>query len=275
MRKILFCTALLLMGEVSLAQESKDNPLSKKGQVFVFWGWNRAMYSNSDIRFKGVDYDFTLKNVIAKDRPTEFGLKDYFHPGRVTIPQTNAKIGYFIKDDVALVLALDHMKYVMKQEQTVEVSGYVSNAYYRNRIKNNQIDLSDGEFLKYEHTDGLNYVNIGLEKYKTILDKNKFDIVWSYGGGLGVLYPKTNATLMDFERSDRFHIAGFGLDVRSSLNFVLWNHVLLRIEGKYGYINMPDVKTTLNNRPDKAMQDFVFGQVNFGIGYTFNTRKSK
>lgn len=48
---------------------------------------------------------------------------------------------------------------------------------------------------------------------------------------------------------------------------------MARIETKYGYINMPDIKTTFNNHFDKAAQDFVFGQINFGIGYTFNTKK--
>ena len=51
------------------------------------------------------------------------------------------------------------------------------------------------------------------------------------------------------------------------------NHIVAQIEGKMGYINMPDIKTTLNNRPDKAMQDFFYGELDFGIGYTFNTRK--
>ena len=35
---------------------------------------------------------------------------------------------------------------------------------------------------------------------------------------------------------------------------------------------MPDIKTTLNNKPDKANQDFVFYQINFGIGYVFNRK---
>ena len=142
-------------------------------------------------------------------------------------------------------------------------------------VRNGKVDLTDGEFLTFEHTDGLNYVNIGAEKYNKIYQGNNFNITWSYGGGLGVLYPKSNVKLFGNERSDRFHVAGFGLDARASLNFVFWKHIMARVEAKYGYINMPDVKTTLNDRPDKAQQDFVFGQVNFGVGYIFQTRKSK
>ena len=75
----------------------------RKGAIFLYWGWNRAIYSNSDVHFRGNGYDFTLHNMIAKDRPTDFSFDDYLNPLRVTIPQTNARIGYFIKDNLALV----------------------------------------------------------------------------------------------------------------------------------------------------------------------------
>lgn len=243
-----------------------------KGSFLLFWGWNRAVYSDSDIRFTGRGYDFQLNHVKATDRPTVFSFNDYFNPGRVTIPQTNAKIGYFIKDDLAVLLSLDHMKYVMKQNQTVDFRGNISSLKYQSMVNDNKVDLTDGEFLTFEHTDGLNYVNIALEKYRNVFTGKKFDIAWSYGAGAGVLYPKTNAKLFGNERSDRFHIAGFGADARTSLNFILWKHIVARLEAKYGYINMPNIKTTLYPE-DNASQDFVFGQVNFGIGYTFRTKK--
>lgn len=275
--KKLAILGLVLLGLLTNAQqEVKIKKVSfPKGQVLLFWGWNRASYTNSDIHFKGNGYDFVLKNVKAKDKPTDFDFDTYFNPGNVTLPQTNARIAYFYKDNTAIVLALDHMKYVMKQNQTVDFEGNINDATYLSMINNGQIDLSSGDFLKFEHTDGLNYINIGLEKYKDLIQKKKIKLAWGYGAGLGVLLPKTNATLMGFERSDRFHLAGFGLDARTNLNLVVWNHLLIRLEGKVGYINMPDIKTTLNNKPDKASQDFAFGQINIGIGYTFNLKKKK
>jgi len=256
------------------AEKEKPEPLTKKGQMFVFWGWNRAGFSNSDIRFKGNGYDFTLNNVVAHDRPSDLSWA-YVDPGQISTPQFNFRLGYFIKDNLALVIAQDHMKYVMDQEQTVDFNGNISDPKYAAMVKNGQVDLTDQEFLTFEHTDGLNYVNAGLEKYKSLLNKKNFDISWAYGGGIGVLFPKSNVKLFGNERSDRFHVAGFGLDARTNINFVFWNHIMVRVEGKFGYINMPDIKTTLNNKPDKASQDFVFYQINFGIGYTFNTRKYK
>lgn len=253
-------------------KNEERNPTTKKGAMFVFWGWNRAAFSKSDIRFKGDGYDFTLNNVVAHDRPSEVSW-DYVNPGEISKPQFNFRLGYFIKDNLAIVVGTDHMKYVMDQEQTVDFSGKISDPKYAAMVQNGQINLADSEFLTFEHTDGLNYVNAGLEKYKNLLNKKNFDILWSYGAGIGVLFPKSNVKLFDNERSDRFHVAGFGLDARTNINFIFWDRIMARVEGKFGYINMPDIKTTLNNKPDKASQDFVFYQVNFGVGYMFGGRK--
>lgn len=136
------------------------SPLSKKGQMFVFWGWNRAGFTNSDIRFKGNGYDFTLEKVVAHDRPSPLSW-DYVDPGSISIPQFNFRLGYFIKDNLALVIAQDHMKYVMDQDQSVDFKGKISDPVYAAMVQNGKVNLADGQFLTFEHTDGLNYVNVG------------------------------------------------------------------------------------------------------------------
>lgn len=277
MKKLIIAAFSFLSLTQAMAQTAtieEASSLTKKGKIFVFWGWNRAVYSNSDIHFKGDGYNFTLKNVEAQDRPTAISFNDYLKPDRVTIPQTNARIGYFIKDNLAVVLGLDHMKYVMDQKQNVGFSGHISDPNYAAMVQNGQVvNLSDEKFLTFEHTDGLNYINIGAEKFENLYSTKGFDLEFSYGAGLGALFPKSNVKLFGNERSDRFHLAGFGADVRTSFNAIFAKHIMLRLEGKLGYINMPDIKTTLNNRPDKASQDFFFAQANVGIGYIFGFSK--
>ena len=279
MKKFLKIFLIFFVGNFVFAQNSNDGnietsskkPFGKKGTMFVFWGWNRAAFSKSDIHFKGNGYDFVLHNVVAHDRPSDLSW-DYINPKEVSIPQFNFRYGYFIKDNLAIVIAQDHMKYVMDQNQTVDITGNISDPVYANMVQNGKINLADEKFLTFEHTDGLNYVNFGLEKYKNLYTKEKVEILWAYGGGLGVMVPKSNVKLFGNERSDRFHVAGFGADVRTNINFIFWKRLMARVEAKFGYINMPDVKTTLNNKPDKASHDFVFGQINFGVGYVFNIK---
>ena len=279
MKKFFKIFLIFFVGSFVFGQNSNDEnteigskkPFGKKGTMFVFWGWNRAAFSKSDIHFKGNGYDFVLHNVVAHDRPSDLSW-DYINPKEVSIPQFNFRYGYFIKDNLAIVIAQDHMKYVMDQNQTVDITGKISDPVYENMVQNGKINLADEKFLTFEHTDGLNYVNAGVEKYKNISSKEKVEILWAYGGGLGVMFPKSNVKLFGNERSDRFHVAGFGADVRTNINFIFWKRLMARVEAKFGYINMPDVKTTLNNKPDKASHDFVFGQINFGVGYVFNIK---
>ncbi|MFW2136026.1 hypothetical protein ACK2M7_07070 [Chryseobacterium sp. TY4] len=268
------CALSTTLGFAQSQTSQEDSSLTKKGKIFLFWGWNTAAYSDSDIHFKGNGYDFTLKSVSAHDRITPFTFKDYFAPDSWTIPQTNARIGYFVKDNVAVVLGLDHMKYVMDQNQTVGFEGHISDPTYTSMVQSGSaVNLTNEQFLTFEHTDGLNYINVGVEKYQNILNKKGFDVEFAYGAGVGALFPKSNVKLFGNERSDRFHLAGFGADARASFNAIFANHIMLRLEGKIGYINMPDIKTTLNNKPDKASQDFMFAQANLGIGYIFGFKK--
>lgn len=106
---------LLLVTTFSISQEKEKE--SNKGKMFVFWGWNRASYSNSDIHFKGANYDFILSDVKAKDRITPFSFYDYLNPTRITIPQTNFRIGYFFHDNYSVSIGVEHMKYVMTPYQ--------------------------------------------------------------------------------------------------------------------------------------------------------------
>lgn len=95
-----------------------------KGKIFISWGGNRGYFTNSDIRFKGEDYDFTLYGVKARDKPKGWHM-DYINPSRITIPQTNLKIGYFLSDHYSISIGFDHMKYVMQQDRSVKYSGII------------------------------------------------------------------------------------------------------------------------------------------------------
>ena len=71
-------TLFLILFALSInAQEEQKKKVSNKGKFFVYWGWNWASYTDSNIRFKGDNYDFTLQNVKAYDTPSKFTLKKF------------------------------------------------------------------------------------------------------------------------------------------------------------------------------------------------------
>ena len=260
------------------SQEIVANPekytAKNKGKFYIFWGGNRESFSKSDIRFKGEDYDFTLYDVTAHDKPKGFHI-DYFNPIRMTIPQTNFRIGYFITDKYNISIGFDHMKYVMHNNRRVAYSGNYPNAgSYNENPVNGQLTL-DKDFLLFEHTDGLNYVNTEISRVDDItkyisktINTDKFQINVTEGIGGGFLYPKTNTTLLGKERYDEFHVSGYGLSAKVGLNVTFFKYFFIQTELKGGYIEMNDIRTT-KNKSDSAEQNFWFLQRILVVGGLF------
>ena len=276
MKKIIL--AILLLGStIAFAQTSNYNDAGpNKGKFFAFWGWNRGQYSNSDITFKGSDYNFTLSNVEAKDKPKPFGIY-YFKIDEITIPQTNFRIGYFIKENYNISIGVDHMKYVMKNNQSVKINGSINvGGEFDGTYTNNDIVLTE-EFLKFEHTDGLNYVNAEISRFDNLDNWLKFkvkniDVNLTEGVGVGLLYPKTNTTLLGKERYDEFHVSGFGVSAHAGLNITFFKHFFIQSNVKVGYINMQDIRTTAN-KIDSASQHFTFFENMYVFGARFGIGK--
>ena len=260
--KLLTAVVLLFVSGKTVAQEPVEEKITNKGKFYVYWGWNRGTYSNSDIRFKGDNYDFTLSNVTANDRPTKFGLNPYFRLDRITIPQTNYRIGYFFKENYTISIGVDHMKYVMNQNQSVKINGEINTGSSFDKVYNNESIVLTENFLTFEHTDGLNYVNVEVKRFDDFsrffgLHSKNLQINLTEGIGAGFLYPKTNTTLLNKERYDDFNVAGWGVSASLGLNITFLKHFFIQSDMKAGYINMQNVRTT-KNTSDSASQTFTF-----------------
>ncbi len=260
--KILTALFLLLVSVKMVAQEPIEEKITNKGKFYVYWGWNRGTYSDSDIRFKGDNYDFTLSDVTANDRPTKFGLNPYFRLDRITIPQTNYRIGYFFKENYTISIGVDHMKYVMNADQNVMINGTINTgSVYDNVYSNESIKLVE-DFLTFEHTDGLNYINAEVKRFDDFsylfgLNSKNLQINLTEGIGAGFLFPKSNTKLLNKERYDDFNIAGWGVSASIGLNITFLKHFFIQSDVKAGYINMSNIRTT-KNTADSASQSFSF-----------------
>lgn len=268
---------LFLAFSFSTTKAQERYTAHNKGKVFFSWGGNGDSYSKSDINFRGKDYNFTLYDVEAQDRPKGWHI-DYINPGRMTIPQTNFRMGYFLNDHYSIAVGVDHMKYVMIQDlvKTIDGSypGKGTNMYGETIAGDpNKVLLTD-KFLTFEHTDGLNYINTefsrhdDISKLFSIKNTDKIQINLTEGVGAGVLFPKSNTAILGKERYDEFHVAGFGTSIKVGLNVTLFKYFYIQTEAKGGYINMPDIRTTYST-DDRASQDFFFFQRLIAFGGIF------
>ncbi|HQV74498.1 MAG TPA: hypothetical protein PLE78_03350 [Flavobacteriales bacterium] len=268
MRLLAFSTLLLLTLNCS-AQGPATDRADRTGKVYVYWGWNRAIFTDSDIHFTGDQYDFTLRDVKAFDRPTDFNAKTYLSPVSATIPQYNFRIGYWFKPNWNISIGTDHMKYVVQAYQVVDIDGSIAGTGTRFDGNYSDADIAlPPDFLQFEHTDGLNYPNVEIRHALDLLTVGKVRIGITEGIGTGILYPKTNVVLMNNERNDRFHLAGYGVSAVVGLQIEFFRSFFIQTEAKGGYIRMPDIRTT-TSKADKADQRFFFGQWNLVLGASF------
>jgi len=230
-------------------------------KIYFLWGYNRSWYNKSDIHLKGEGYDFTIHDAIADDMPEELSWV-YLDPGKFSIPQFNFRAGYYINENWSISAGWDHMKYVMRNGQTAKISGYIHREAidetamstnpqvirYVGEYDDDDVLLSR-EFLKYEHTDGLNFVRVALERTTEVanLYDGKFNICWQNAVGTGPVLPWTDFRMLSGKRwKNRLHFSGWGVGVQTGVRLEFLKSFYLQSMVSAGYINLFDVEQKMH-----------------------------
>ncbi len=277
MKKLLiFCSLIIVSFNVMKAQindaSKRYEVATQKHRFYFYWGYNRCAFLKSDIHFKGPLYDFTLENVVAKDRQTPFTLKNYFTITQITIPQYDYRIGFYLNDKYAISIGIDHMKYVVVQNQIAKLTGTIDKAAsdkYGGVYDQKNIVIAD-DFLRFEHTDGLNLVSLDIEKHQKIASfaQNRIRLKGQFGAGVGPCVPRTDVMIFGDRLNNNFHIAGWGLDAKAGLTLDIYKHFFMRSEFRVGHIFLNDILIH-NEQPQRANQNITFGEWYMVGGWCF------
>lgn len=262
----------------SLFNTGNQRNFSRKGEWFVHWGWNFSWYDTSDLNFKGPGYNFTLKNITAKDRPSKLST-DYINPLELTTPQFNFRFGYFIKDNYSISLGWDHMKYVMDVPQTVNVDGYINatisdpaipTGAYAGTYNNTPLTVK-GDMLKFEHTDGFNYVSTELERYDDIwvAKSQRNMLTMETGVGVGLMIPRTDVRLFGVGENNFWNIAGYGISAKAGLKFHFTKKFYIQNTTKVGFTSLSAIHTTGRDDLDGASQTIRYLENFTALGFQF------
>lgn len=280
MTKLLFVFLLSLMIFGSLAQSTYKRPKPKnsfaQGTLDFSWGYNRSVYSKSNIRFVGNQYDFRLKSVKAHDRQEPFS-SDYFNPRKFTVPQYNVRIGYNFKNFWNISFGFDHMKYIVKDEQTVNISGFVqpgADPLWSGYFNDGQERVLNKNHFQYQNTDGLNYVRLQLSRnlapFPNFRDGN-FAINWMYGVSTGAMVSFTDFTFEGY-RSERISsISGYGLSLHTGLRFIFFKNFFLQTNFSGGFVHQVRAKTR-SGLGNYASNAFVYGSSEGLLGFLWYLR---
>lgn len=116
--------------------------------------------------------------------------------------------------------------------------------------------------------------NIEFRRNDNLLTIGNARVTLIEGIGADLLVPRTNTRLLDNQRYDEFHLAGYGFSALVGVHVTIYKSFFIQSEFKGGYINMPDIRTTLSER-DKASQHFFFSQWNILFGIRHQSKQNK
>ena len=271
----------------------------RKGRFFFYWGYNRDAFTKSNIHFKGDGYDFTINNLTAKDQP-EAVSNTYIKYNTFSVPQYNYRLGYFLNDKTFISVGEDHMKYSI-DKQTTLMSGSITKdnnggkniGNYNNtevlvgegsENSGNRATIADslksGFVSSFEHCDGLNDVTIELGRIEQLwISKNGKHVLSALGAiGGGVVVPDSDVDVLgyapkhDMETGKKsYHLAGYSGSALVGLEFTFFKNFFLQGRLKAGYINLPDILTTVEG--GRASQHFSFLESMLVVGYSYKFGK--
>ncbi len=275
------------------ADDDSDNPTRQKkakGRLYFSWGYNRALHSKSDATFATKDGTFTVHDAHGNDRPSPFGIW-YFNPQKLSIPQYNVEVGYMFNEKWGIELGQDHMKWVFDPYREYKFTGnydqtlWVDDPTVVNEwgmdikpttfedIKN----TGDATWLRFEHTDGYNYVHVSaIYNQKIYYTRNrKFRIDAKFDAGAGLMIPKTNVNFRQGSKwnydgiDNRFHIAGVGVSSGVRLKFTFWDRLYVQAAIRGTYIKINNALVDTQRDPDARLEHSPIGSVQFmgQIGY--------
>lgn len=205
-----------------------------KGTFYITAGYQLDWFTNSTIHLNSHgsgDYNFTLYNVKAVDRP---GFENLFNQN-ITIPQYSFRIGYWFnnKKDIGVELNYDHVKYVVVQYQKVHMKGSINGIYY------DKDTILVPTLIEYEHTNGANYAMIDIVKRHNFYhSKNELHWVSFIGkAGLGIVIPRSDTRIIGLHRNDTYHVAGIVTGVEAGLRYDFLRYFFLETTLKPCYAN--------------------------------------
>lgn len=280
MIRFIVIASLFLLPLSGAAQSRKKQKVSHaKGTLFGYWGYNRSGYTKSDLRFQGPGYDFTLSGAVAHDNPSTVTADAYLNPRNITVPQFNARIGYYFAHHWAFSMGYDHMKYIFKDGNEVLLSGTIAPGVDPETnwsgIYNAQPVTTNREQFHYENSNGLNYLRLELTRTDLLYaagSKDQFGISSNLGVSAGSLLSFNDFTFAGQKNTATVSMSGYGLSAHAGLRFEFFKHVFLGTNISGGFHHQLKVRTRQNDPTSFARQKYGYYEYNAVIGFLFYIR---
>jgi hypothetical protein len=268
----------LSLSFIADAQKGKRKVSFAKGTIYGYWGYNRSGYTKSSMHFVGPGYDFTMKGAAAHDNPEKFDAAVYFHPKKVTIPQFNARIGYYFKDNWSISFGYDHMKYIFADKNEVLLSGLVDpeiDMVWSGLYSGESITTNRNQF-HYENSDGLNYLRFELtrtDQWWKNGRKDWFAFSTNFGVSAGGILSFNDFTFAGEKDIRTISFSGYGLSGHFGLRLEFFRQFFIQPNLGAGVHHQVKVKNRPNDSSAYTRHAYGYYEANIVFGFLVYLRE--
>jgi hypothetical protein len=248
---------LILAQAAAPPQSGATTASTPRREYFVSWGYNGDSYAKSNLHIKqsSLSNDFTLVDVEARDSKAWTDLFSH----SLFVPQYNLRFGMFFNDRWGLEVALDHMKWIVRQDQAVRMTGTL-----RGGSVDSQVTLTP-DVIRYQLNNGANPIFFNVVRRVRLAGEpgrtGYISFLPKAGGGFAV--PHTENTLFGQANEKGFQpFHGWNVDAAAALRLHVYKPIYVEFEEKALYVRYFGVKVdqgTAQHNIKAAEFSFHFG----------------
>jgi hypothetical protein len=257
---IFICNSMTVYSQDTIhKQKLTFKQVIKRGEFYISWGYNRDIYSASDIHFhdsQTLNYDFTWYDALAHDQPDADHLFNFKDPVPFTVPQYNFNVGFMFNDkhDLGIEVSWEHLKYVVADPQIIHMVGQV------NGVPINEFKSIGNPDYHFEHTNGNNYLMLNLVKrfqlYQTKSEFYKIGLLFKPGAG--ILIPKTDTHVMGYHNDGPFRYSGWTGGLETCLRQEFFKYIHVSASLKTNFVDYTDIKLYETGRATQTFTSLQF-----------------
>ena len=230
-------------------------------EFFLSWGYNGDSYAKSDLHISqpSLGNDFTYVGVRARDSK---GWTDGLFSHSLTVPQYNLRIGMFFNERWGIELAHDHIKWIVREDQQVRVTGTLNG-----EPVDSQVTLTP-DVLRYQLNNGANPLFINVIRRVRIAGEHGRTgyVAFLAKAGGGFANPHTENAVFDQPNDKGFQFfQGWNVDAVAAVRIHIWKPLYFEAEEKLLYARYFGVKVDRGTAKHSVKaSEFTF---NFGVAF--------
>jgi len=270
--KLLFCTVVFfaLGGTLIAKDDAKDLKVKKCRirSVWGSWGYNEEWYTNSNVHIQqsALGNNYEIVQAQARDH---LGWNTGILNKALTIPQYNYRLGFYLNEqqDMGFELNFDHTKYLLRDPQTIHVTGTMNN-----QSVNEYVNFTQSNGFYYYLNNGANFFLFNFVKRWGITrsQSNNFALDFVGKAGIGPVVPHVQNMLFGEANLPHFQLGGWNTGVETVLRATIYKYAFVEFSQKVDYARYQQ----LSIYEGKAHQAFGTYEIILSVGAYLPTVKN-